>query len=445
MRIAVADAVRALGAEIVDERADAAEFDGVSYDSRTLARGNLFVAVVAERDGHEFVTDAATAGCAAVLVSSRVPSCGVPQIVVDDTVAALAVLGRLARDVLDGSASGRVVGITGSVGKTSTKDFAAAALSSRWKVAASEKSLNNDQGLPVTLLNAPADAGAVVLEMGMRGFGEIARLAAIARPDIGIVTRVGESHSERVGGVDGVRRAKSELVTSLPDTGWALLNADDPRVSSMSSLTDARVLTFGESVAADMRVVDARVDGSTLVFDYASQWGDGRCRLPVPGVHMATNAAAALLAAAVCGCDVAAAADSMRNARMSPMRMAVHAVAGRTLLDDSYNSSPTSAIAALNTLAAMPAARRIAVLGTMAEIDEPERRHRDVAAHAVSLGIEVVAFGTDLYGCERIDEIGDAAERFFASPDGSAMLVKASRSVGLDRVVSAIVSTVGGT
>ena len=216
--------------------AEATAFDGVSYDSRTLARGNLFVAVVAERDGHDFIADAVTAGCAAVLVSRRAPSCGVPQIVVDDTVAALAVLGRFARDVLDDSASGRVVGITGSVGKTSTKDFAAAALSSRWKVAASEKSLNNDQGLPVTLLNAPADAGAVVLEMGMRGFGEIARLAAIARPDIGIVTRVGESHSERVGGVDGVRRAKSELVTSLPDTGWALLNADDPRVSSMSFL-----------------------------------------------------------------------------------------------------------------------------------------------------------------------------------------------------------------
>ena len=438
MRIPVTDAVRALGARLVGS--DGIVCDGVSYDSRALLRGNLFVAVVAARDGHDFVNDAVRAGCAAVLVSREVPACGVPQIVVPDTSVALTELGRWARARLASQVDGRVVGITGSVGKTTTKDFVAAALRSRYVVGASEKSLNNDQGMPVTLLNSPDDAAALVLEMGMRGFGEIARLAALARPDIGIVTRVAESHGERVGGIEGVARAKGELVESLPTTGSALLNADDPRVAAMRALTDARVHTFGTAESADMRVTGVIQRGAGGVdFGFESRWGSGDCSLSVPGLHMASNAAAALLAAAVTGCDPREAAALLRDVSLSPMRMAVHEVGGLTIVDDSYNASPTSMRAALDTVVAMPASRRVAVVGLMAEIADADAAHRDVAAHAANLGIDLIAVGTDLYGAERVDDFDDVVERVRALPNGSAVLFKASRVVGLDRIVRRLV------
>ena len=444
MRIPVADAVRATGARLVGS--DSVVCDGVSYDSRSLAAGNLFVAIVAARDGHDFVADAARAGCAAVLVSREIPNCTVPQIVVADTAAALTELGRWARGRLAGRVDGRVIGITGSVGKTTTKDYVATALRTHFSVGASEKSLNNDQGMPVTLLNAPDDAEALVLEMGMRGFGEIARLAALARPNIGVVTRVGESHGERVGGIDGVARAKGELVESLSSTGIAILNADDPRVAAMAALTDARVLTYGAAENADMRFFDVVQDGSDGVgFRYASRWGSGECRLPTPGAHMVSNAAAALLVAAVTDCDLTAAAAALGHSQLSPMRMAVHRVGDLTIIDDSYNASPTSVIAALDAMASMPGKRRVAVLGLMAEIADEAAMHRAVASHAAKLGIDVVSVGTDLYGGRRLDDQADVVAMVRNLPGGSVVLFKASRVVGLDRIVTDLVTPNIGT
>lgn len=439
MRIPVADAVRATGARLVGS--GSVVCNDVSYDSRALTAGNLFVAIVAARDGHDFVDDAVRAGCTAVVVSREIPGCAVPQIVVADTSVALTELGRWARGRLASRVDGRVVGITGSVGKTTTKDYVAAALRTRFSVGASEKSLNNDQGMPVTLLNAPDDAEALVLEMGMRGFGEIARLAVLARPDIGVVTRVGESHGERVGGIDGVARAKGELIESLPSTGIAVLNADDPRVAAMAGLTDARVLTYGAAVNADMRFHDVVQNGSNGVgFRYTSRWGSGDCRLSTPGVHMVSNAAAALLVAAVTDCDLSAAATALGRSQLSPMRMAVHRVGDLTIIDDSYNASPTSVIAALDAMAAMPAERRVAVLGMMAEIADAESMHRAVASHAAKLGIDVVAVGTDLYGTRRIDVSMDVVDMVRNLPGGSTVLFKASRVVGLDRIVARLLT-----
>jgi UDP-N-acetylmuramoyl-tripeptide--D-alanyl-D-alanine ligase len=275
--------------------------------------------------------------------------------------------------------------------------------------------------------------------MGMRGFGEIARLAKIARPDIAIITRVGEAHSERVGGIDGVQKAKGELVESIGCGGFALLNADDPRVVGMRTLTSGTTFTYGTSNGADMRVSDIRLHGSSgCTFKFASQWGSGTCNLPVPGVHMASNAAAALLAAGVTGCNLDAATAMLSSVALSPMRMSIHAIDGMTVIDDSYNASPTSVVAALETLAAMPAKRHVAVLGQMAEIDDPERRHREVAEHAAALGVEVIAFATDLYGAGQIDQLDEAVAAVRALPEGSAVLFKASRVVGLDRVVRLI-------
>jgi UDP-N-acetylmuramoyl-tripeptide--D-alanyl-D-alanine ligase len=272
--------------------------------------------------------------------------------------------------------------------------------------------------------------------MGMRGFGEIARLATLARPDIAVVTRVGESHGERVGGIDGVARAKGELVESLSASGVAVLNGDDPRVAAMRTLTDARVYTYGTIESADMRFFDVEQDGSAgVAFRFASRWGGGECVLATPGLHMVSNAAAALLVAAVADCDLAAVSEELGRAELSPMRMAVHRAGGLTIVDDSYNASPTSVKAALDTVAAMPAARRVAVLGLMAEIAEPEAMHRAVAEHAARLGIEVIAVGTDLYGTRRIDAHDEVVAVVEALPSDSAVLFKASRLVGLDRIV----------
>ena len=242
-----------------------------------------------------------------------------------------------------------------------------------------------------------------------------------------------------MGGVDGVAKAKSELVQAIPADGTVILNADDPRVAAMRGLTGGVCVTFGASVDADMRIGTVTAHGSSGVsFSYASKWGGGTCTLSVPGRHMVSNAAAALLAAAVCEVDLAAAADALARTELSPMRMAVHRVGGLTVVDDTYNASPTSTLAALETLASLPAGRRLAVLGTMAEIDDTERRHREVARRAEELGIEVVAFGTDLYGTRRIDSYDEALAVVRALPEGGAVLLKGSRVVGLDHVVRLI-------
>ena len=213
---------------------------GASFDSRSLRPGELFVAVVAERDGHGFVAPPPRPAPAQRCVTSgrrRRPAARHRA----RHVAALLDLASWARARLDAT----VVGITGSVGKTSTKDLVAAAVGAGRRVAANERSFNNEQGLPVTILGAPDDTEVLVLEMGMRGPGEIARLCAVGRPDIGVVTAVAAAHTERLGGIEGVARAKAELVAALPATGTAVLNADDPWVAAMAGSTQRPVLTFG--------------------------------------------------------------------------------------------------------------------------------------------------------------------------------------------------------
>ena len=202
-----ADVAKATNGSLVGQNA---HLSGVSFDSRNIRPGQLFVPIVAERDGHDFIEAALAAGAGAYLTTGK--TFGRTSITVPDTLAALLQLGAWGRNKLGAQIDKRVVGITGSVGKTSTKDFIAAALGSTLRVAANERSFNNDQGLPVTILNARDDVEALVLEMGMRGFGEISRLCSISRPNIGVVTRVASAHTERVGDIDGVARAKSELV-----------------------------------------------------------------------------------------------------------------------------------------------------------------------------------------------------------------------------------------
>jgi UDP-N-acetylmuramoyl-tripeptide--D-alanyl-D-alanine ligase len=435
MRFMAADVANATGGKVVGQNA---HLDGVSFDSRTLRPGQLFVPIVAERDGHEFIDDAVARGAGAYLTAHE-PQGRRTAIVVADTLAALMELGKFGRARLDATTNGRVVGITGSVGKTSTKDFAHAVLSASLRTASSDKSFNNDQGLPTTILNAPDDTEALVVEMGMRGFGEIARLCSIARPHIGVVTAVAAAHTERVGGLDGVAKAKGELVEALPSSGTAILNADDARVVQMASRTSASVLTYGVSPTADVAMTSHTVgDAGYVTMSVASPWGSVDVRVPAPGAHMASNALAALAIAGVCGVSMEDAARGLESAQLSPMRMETHeTVHGAMVVADCYNANPASVAAALHTLAKMRAARRVAILGVMAELADTKAEHERIAALAGELGVEVFAVGTDLYAAPVI-EIEAAVQMLDELGDDAVALVKGSRVARLERVVSAL-------
>jgi UDP-N-acetylmuramoyl-tripeptide--D-alanyl-D-alanine ligase len=430
VRIRASEAAAGIGGRLIGPDV---EFDGASFDSRTTAPGQLFVPIVAERNGHEFIGAARDRGAVAHLTSEPDPyRRDGTAIEVADTAQALLALAAWARRRLDA----RVVGVTGSVGKTSAKDLMAAACGPSRRTTANERSFNNEQGLPVTILNAPDDTEVLILEMGMRGFGHISQLCEIARPDIGVVTVVGHAHTELVGGIDGVARAKGELVEALPASGTAVLNADDERVVAMRSRTGADVITFG--VAGDVRVSAVELDALARArFRLDTPWGSGRARLAVPGIHMVVNAAAAIAVAGVVGVDLPAALDALATATVSGMRMEVTtAPSGATIVNDAYNANPTSMHAALAALAAMDADRRVAVLGLMGEIDDPGPAHREVARRAADLGLELIVVGTDLYG---VEPSGDPVGACGSVGPGDVVLVKASRSAGLERVVAELV------
>jgi len=317
MRFMAADVARAVAGELVGSNA---HLSGVSFDSRTVLPGQLFVPIIDQRDGHEFIFDALKRGAGAYL-TSREPQ-GRTAIRVSETVAALLTLGAWGRAKIDQNLGQRVIGVTGSVGKTSTKDLVASALSVAFKTHANERSFNNDFGLPTTILNAPDETQALVLEMGMRGFGEIAKLCEVAHPQIGIVTAVANAHTERVGSIDGVAQAKRELIEALPKTGIAILNRDDERVWAMHSATEATVCSFGASEHADVQMLICTIDDrGRATASVASPWGEIELKMQVAGRHMAHNALAALCVAGSLGIDLDAAAAAVSSAKISEFRM----------------------------------------------------------------------------------------------------------------------------
>lgn len=418
---------------------DDREFDGVSFDSRTTKVGEAFIALVGERDGHEFLDDATrTARVVIVQRGHRSENFTGTTIEVDDTAQALLQLGAFSRSLLSG-AHGTVIGITGSVGKTTTKDFTAAALRSAFaNVTASPKSFNNDIGVPVTLLSSPVNVDAVVLEMAMRGFGEITRLCDVASPRIGVVTRVGDAHTDRVGGIDGVARAKAELVAALPDDGVAILNADDERVLAMAPLCRGTVLTYGFSADADVNVRSLATDEEGRVVCVATIASTGEActfRCPLAGRHMVSNAAAAIAVAHVVRVPLETSCRAIEQSHVSDGRMQRRtSPAGAIVIDDSYNANPTSTEAALQTLASLDVQRKIAVLGMMAEISDAQEAHARIAQIAHDLNIELIAVGTELYGVPPTS-MARVVQMVEHDDDSTAILVKGSRIAGLDQLV----------
>ncbi len=391
--------------------------------------------IVADRDGHSFIPAAVANGAAGVL-SAAGPADGVPTIVVEDTSQAFLDLAAWARDHF----GDQVVAITGSVGKTSVKDLTAAVLARRWKTHAAMRSYNNEQGLPHTMLNAPDDTEVLVFEMGMRGFGQIAQLCGVARPTFGIVTSVAAAHTEMVGSIEGVARAKGELIDSLGSDGVGILNADQPLVAAMAGRCAGRVVTFG--LTGDVRVEKLTLDDVARArFTLATDWGRVEVALAVPGAHMAINAAAA--AACGLGLDVALdeVATALAGAGISPWRMELHRTsAGGVLINDAYNANPASMRAALDTLARLAGDRKVAILGRMAELADPVTEHPAIAEYARELGIELIAVGTDLYGCT---PVSDPVAALGVVGPGTAVLVKASRSAGLEKLAERLLVVLG--
>ena len=421
------------------EAENAVVVDGLSIDSRSIGPGQLFVPVVAERDGHDFIAAAVDGGAVAHLTTGPRPRPDVPAILVADTAAALTAIGRLARARL----AGPVVAITGSVGKTSVKDLTLAACDTAGTAWASAASFNNELGVPLTLGNAPDGTEITVVEMGARGIGHIASLAEVARPTIGVVTAVALAHSELFGSLDGVAAAKGELVEALPPDGTAVLNADDPRVAAMASRTRAPVVTFGTSPAADVRATELSIDRLLRpTLRITAPGGAAEVTLQARGAHMAGNAAAAVAAALAAGVAFDDALAGLATARVSRWRMEVtEGPDGLVVINDAYNANPTSMRAAIAALLRVDAATRVAVVGLMAELgDEGPAEHAAVAAEATAAGIRVIAVDAPSYGLaaehvagrdqarKLLDDLGAGA----GAGAGVAVLVKGSRVAGLE-------------
>jgi UDP-N-acetylmuramoyl-tripeptide--D-alanyl-D-alanine ligase len=431
--------------------ADVTVTGSVTLDSRTVAAGDLFVAVVGERvDGHEFLGAAAASGAVAALCSRSDDA--LPCVVVEDPVVAL---GRLAAGVHARLAAGglRTLGITGSSGKTSTKDLLGQVLVTAGATVSPPGSYNNDIGLPLTVLSADESTRFLVLEMGARGRGHIARLCAVAPPQVGVVLNVGSAHLGEFGSADAIALAKGELVEALPDDGTAVLNADDPRVLGMAPRTRARVVTTGRGADADVRAVDVSLDDAARPrFTLVASGEEHPVALQVVGEHQVANALSAAGAALAVGLTPAQVAAALSEAEpLSRWRMEVsRRPDGVTVVNDAYNANPESMRAALAALAGLPAHRRIAVLGAMGELGpgadaEHDRLGRDAAAAGIDL---LVVVGADAVGIaqgataagrrageESVHVPDRAAARELLSGvlrPGDVVLVKASRSYGLE-------------
>jgi UDP-N-acetylmuramoyl-tripeptide--D-alanyl-D-alanine ligase len=433
---------------------------GAAVDSRLVRPGELFVALPGERtDGHAHLGEAIKRGAAALFVTRPVTEPerlgDVTVIRVTDAIAALGAVAAGWRRRFDPL----VVGITGSIAKTSTKEAVAAVLATRRRVLKSEGNQNNEIGLPLTLLRLGPAHEAAVLEMGMYVGGEIADLAAIGRPSIGVVTAVQAVHLSRIGTLEGVEQAKGELLEALPADGTAVLNADDPIVTRMDARTVARAVRYGFTPDADVRadgVTALGLDG--MRFRLRTRAGDREVTIPTLGELSVHNALAATAVGLAAGIGLDDIVHGLAGGWSAPHRVDVVRLRGVTLIDDAYNASPGAVRAALDLLAGLPG-RHVAVLGEMLEMgDEHEAGHQAVGQAAAGVVERLVVVGSDAQG------IVDGAVAAGLSPDviqyvpdtetaidavrprlrdGDVVLVKGSRGIGLERLVDALRLEIG--
>ena len=432
---------------------DATVTGKVTVDSRTAGPGDLYVALPGERvDGHDFVGAAVAAGAVGA-ISTRPDDGGAPVVVVDDPVAAL---GRLASAVHQQLSGLTTVGITGSSGKTSTKDLLGQVLGPVGATVSPPGSFNNDIGLPLTVLSATPQTRYLVLEMGSRGPGHIARLCGVARPDVGVVLNVGSAHLGEFGSAEVIATAKGELVEALAPGGTAVLNADDARVRGMAPRTAARVLLTGTAPDADVRATDVQLDPAARASFTLHAAGETHpVQLQVVGAHQVANALSAAGAALAAGLTPAQVAAGLSAATVqSRWRMEVTRRAdGVTVVNDAYNANPESMRAALAAVLGMTGERRIAVLGAMGELGPgADDEHTRLGVDAAAAADLVVAVGPDAEGIAAAGEesvhVPDraAARQLLAEVlrPGDVVLVKASRAYGLELLAADLVTDGGG-
>lgn len=449
----VSDVVEGTAGLLVAARGPAeGAFSRVVIDSREAGPGDLFFALHGEhRDGHDFVPAAVAAGAEGVVVERplEVPK-QVALFLVSDSLKALqrlAAYWRCRHPV-------RVVAVTGSVGKTTCKEVIAAVLRHRLRVLKSEANLNTEIGVPLTLLGLGPQHQRAVLEFAMYGPREIALLAGIAQPEVGVVTNVGPVHMERLGSLGAIAAAKAELVEALPPEGIAVLNGDDPWVAAMAVRTRARVLLYGQSAQCHLRaedVVSHGLDGISFRLVWGSESVPTSTRLP--GRHHIYPCLAAAAVALGEGMGLREVAEVLAEARPEPRLRVLPGPRGSTLLDDSYNASPASMLAALDLLAEMPG-RRIGLLGEMRELGAASRDgHLRVGRRAAAVCHQLLVVGEGARPlAEAAEEAGLRNVRFLASAEeatealrrllrqGDYLLVKASRALALERVVDALVA-----
>ena len=422
----------------------------ISTDSRTIAQGDLFIPLRGENfDGHRFVEQTAERGAAGAIVDhawSGHTSATFALIRVDDTLAAYQEIAARYRKAL----GLKVIGITGSNGKTSTKDFVAAALGRKYRVTKTAGNFNNHVGLPRTILDANSEHEIGVWEMGMNHPGEIAALARIAAPDAAIITNIGVAHIEFMGSREAIALEKGMLAEAIQSTGTVILNADDPFSASIARRTQAKIVFAGIN-SGTLRAEEIRQ--STDGTEFTVLEGAHRCRaqVPVPGLHMVQNAMLAIAASRAFGLSLEEAAAGLAATPLTKARLQLREIAGVQFLDDSYNANPESMKAALRTLVELEAeGKRIAVLGEMGELGvESEKGHAEVGAAAATFGIDqlitigelgaVIARAAQEAGLERTTNVADQAEAAellteVASP-GDLVLVKGSRSARTERVM----------
>jgi UDP-N-acetylmuramoyl-tripeptide--D-alanyl-D-alanine ligase len=434
-------------------------FTGASVDSRHVTPGSCFVALHGERvDGHRFVDEALRNGARVALVERPIdppPSDGAAIVQVPDPMAALQELAAWWRD----RSTVRVVGITGSTGKTIAKEIVADVLARTRSVLRNEGNLNSETGLPMTLLRLEPEHEVAVLEMSMYTEGEIARLAEIARPEVGVVLAVHPTHLQRAGSIEAIARAKAELPAALPPEGLAVLNADDPRVASMASMTQAEVRTYGLTAGAQVRAEEITSLGlAGTLFSLRTPWGTRRVRSALPGRHLVPHALAAAAVAERFEVPLDDVEGALASGSHAEHRMAIaEARSGATLVDDTYNASPVSVSAALDFLAETPIGpgrHRYAVLGDMLELGpDEEQLHREIGSRVAGVVDGLLAVGergrwiaeaATAVGLQRVavtrdvEEAIEAFDRALGAGSGDIVLVKGSRGVELDRLVAAL-------
>ena len=460
MKLTLAEAAMGAGAVLEApasvSHAGALVAEGYSIDSRTVNPGELFFAVRGERlDGHEFIEAALKLGAVAAVVSraraATLPDSvlAVPLLIAEDTLAALqALAGHVRRHW-----GRRLIAVTGSAGKTTTKEATAAALGAGFNVLKSQGNLNNGFGLPLQLLRLEAEHEFAVVEMGMNHLGEIAALCRIAAPDWGVVTNVGTAHVENFNeGQAGIARAKYELIAALPANGAAFLNCDDAFVSQFGRDFQGRVIYFGAGPCADPQILETTEDLEGLHVRFRARGREGRLTLRLLGAHNASNAMAGLAVALEAGVDFDAAVKALESLSAQDKRGQVMEIAGATILNDSYNSNPEALRSMIRTLASRPAGRRILVGGEMLELGEQgPALHAACGRAAAEAGLDLVA---GVQGnAEHLATAackGGVASLFLPDAEaagrwlkqnlqaGDVVLVKGSRGVHLERAIAAL-------